>query len=86
MKPRVKRSIKGVEEARKTLPAILEAASQGQTTIITRRGNAIAAIVPMKAAKTPGVGSLLSLAGTGKGMWGRDGTKVVARLRDEWKR
>ncbi|HXS51426.1 MAG TPA: hypothetical protein VN782_02750 [Usitatibacter sp.] len=78
--------MKGVEEARKTLPAILEAAAQGKTTIITRHGNAIAAIVPVKAAPPASRLSLLSLAGTGKGMWGRDSARGVSRLREEWNR
>jgi antitoxin (DNA-binding transcriptional repressor) of toxin-antitoxin stability system len=81
-----KRSVKGVEEARKTLPAILEAAAQGRATIITRHGNAIAAVVPVKAARSARTASLLSLAGTGKGMWGRDSARGVARLREEWNR
>ena len=86
MKSIPKRSVKGVEEARKTLPAILEAAAQGRTTIITRHGNAIAAVVPVDAARTTGTPSLLSLAGSGKGMWGRDSTRSVSRLREEWNR
>jgi antitoxin (DNA-binding transcriptional repressor) of toxin-antitoxin stability system len=86
MRSDTKRNIKGVEEARKTLPAILEAAARGQTTIITRHGNAIAAVVPVEAARPANARSLLSLAGTGKGMWGRDSTKGVARLREEWNR
>jgi antitoxin (DNA-binding transcriptional repressor) of toxin-antitoxin stability system len=81
-----KRSVKGVEEARKTLSAILEAAAQGRTTIITRHGNAIAAVVPVKAARSSRAASLLSLAGTGKGMWGRDSARSVSRLRGEWTR
>ncbi|HZZ91229.1 MAG TPA: type II toxin-antitoxin system Phd/YefM family antitoxin [Usitatibacter sp.] len=86
MKSRSNRSVKGVEEARKTLPAILEAAAQGRTTIITRHGNAVAAVVPVRAARTPRKASLLSLAGSGKGLWGADGVKGVARLREEWSR
>lgn len=86
MKSRSKRSTRGVEEARKTLPALLEAAAQGRTTIITRHGNEIAAIVPVKAARPAGTASLLSVAGTGKGMWGPAGARNVARLREEWNR
>ncbi len=86
MKPDSKPSVRGVEEARKTLPAILDAAAQGRTTIITRHGSAIAAVVPVKAARPAGTASLLSLAGTGKGMWGSDSARNIARLRDEWSR
>ena len=77
---------KGVEEARKSLPAILDAAAQGRTTIITRRGNAVAAIGPAKGATTTRPASLLSLAGTGKGLWGRARASTTSRLRDEWSR
>ena len=74
---------RGVEEARNTLPAILDAAAQGRVTIITRRGSAVAAVVPANAAAKPA--SLLTVAGTGKGLWGRSTTAAIARLRDEWK-
>jgi hypothetical protein len=30
--------------------------------------------------------SLAGLAGTGKGLWGKDSTKALRRLRDEWNR
>jgi Antitoxin of toxin-antitoxin stability system len=84
MKRNVNRSVKGVEEARKSLPAILEAAAQGKTTVITRHGHAIAAVVPVSAVKSLGTVSLLSLAGTGKRMW--SGGTGLARLREEWNR
>lgn len=74
---------KGVEEARNTLPAILDAAAQGRITIITRRGSAVAAVVPASGAGKPA--GLLSLAGSGKGLWGKNPKGIVARLRDEWK-
>src|SRR3954469_10602021 len=74
---------KGVEEARRAFPALLDAAAQGGTTIITRRGVAVAAIVPPSAA-SKGPISLMSLAGSGKGLWGPDSATTVARMRDEW--
>jgi antitoxin (DNA-binding transcriptional repressor) of toxin-antitoxin stability system len=40
-------SAKSVEEARKAFPALLDAAAQGGTTIITRRGVAVAALFPL---------------------------------------
>ena len=83
MKSGRKVDTKGVEEARNTLPAILDAAAQGHVTIITRRGNAVAAVVPASGALRPT--SLLTVSGTGKGLWGRDPAAAVARLRDEWK-
>ena len=77
---------KGVEEARREFPAILDAAARGGTTIITRRGVAVAAVVPAGAAARALPLSLLSLAGTGKGLWGAEPAKAVARMRDEWTR
>jgi prevent-host-death family protein len=78
---------KGVEDARRQLPALLAEAEKGRTTIVTRRGRSIAAIVPIDHASAgQRQKSLLSLAGTGKGLWGRDSSKTVRRLRDEWSR
>jgi prevent-host-death family protein len=77
---------KGVEEARREFPAILDAAAQGGTTIITRRGVAVAAVVPARVAARARPLSLLSLAGSGKGLWGPRPSKTIARLRDEWTR
>lgn len=74
---------KDVEEARRELSAILDAASQGRTTIITRRGADIAAVVPARNAREANPLSLLAVAGSGKGLWGRDSARTVARLRDE---
>lgn len=77
---------KGVEEARRAFPSILDTAAQGGTTIITRRGVAVAAVVPAAVASKVRPISLLSLAGSGKGLWGADSSKSVARMRDEWTR
>ena len=76
---------RGAEEARKQLPALVAAAAEGRTTIITRHGRAVAAVVPADSitfAKKQL--SIASIAGTGKGMWGKKNT--VAKLRDEWSR
>jgi len=78
---------KGVEDARSQLPALLAEAERGRSTIITRHGRAIAAIVPvdrMNAGKRQK--SLLALAGSGRGLWGRDSRKTLRKLRDEWDR
>ena len=78
---------KGVEDARKQLPALLAEAERGRTTIVTRRGRSIAAIVPIdRASAGQRQKSLLSLAGTGKGLWGRASSNTLRRLRDEWSR
>lgn len=78
---------KGVEDARNQLPALLAEAERGRATIITRHGRSIAAIVPVERV---GSGSrqksLMGLAGSGKGLWGKDSTGTLRRLRDEWQR
>ena len=78
---------KGVEDARSQLPALLAEAERGRSTIITRHGRSIAAIVPVERA-TGGARqkSLVGLAGSGKGMWGKDSARTLRKLRDEWER
>ncbi len=78
---------KGVEEARSELPALLAEAEKGRVTIITRHGRSVAAIVPLgRAAGIERQKSLAGLAGSGRGLWGKDSTKTLRRLRDEWRR
>ena len=77
---------RGAEEARQQLPAILSAAASGRTTIITRHGRSVAAVVPASAVQRRVPVSLLALAGTGSGMWGRGSACTIARMRDEWSR
>ncbi len=77
---------KGVEEARSQLPALLAEAEKGRVTIITRHGRSVAAIVPVARAGEHRQKSLAALAGSGKGLWGKDSTRTLRRLRDEWKR
>ncbi len=78
----------GAEHARAHLPELLDAAHQGTPTIITKRGRAWAALIPVDRAGTvlsrkgP---SLLDLKGTGAGMWGKSGARTIARMRDEWR-
>ncbi|MBS0556753.1 MAG: type II toxin-antitoxin system prevent-host-death family antitoxin [Proteobacteria bacterium] len=86
MKRNVTPLSKGAEEARQQLPAILVAAAAGQSTLITRHGRAVAAVVPVTSLKQVKPASLLALAGTGRGLWGKDSRKAIDRLRDEWKR
>jgi prevent-host-death family protein len=77
---------KGVEEARKDLPALLALAQQGHSTVITRHGRPVAAIVPIGGASgATGQKSLLSLEGSGRGLWGKSSTRAIRRLRDEWR-
>jgi prevent-host-death family protein len=78
---------RGVEDARNQLPALLAEAERGRSTIITRHGRPIAAIVPVdRTADRPPQKSLLGLAGSGRGLWGKDSTKTLRKLRDEWDR
>ena len=78
---------KGAEEARNHLPELLDAAEQGQTTIITRRGKPVAALVPvarLDVAKRQL--PLTPLRGTGRGLWGKNSMKTIRALKDEWER
>ncbi len=85
MKPSSKLVSKGAEEARQQLPAILAAAAAGQTTMITRHGREIAAVVPAAAITAGKPASLLALAGSGRKLWGLDSRKTIDDMRDEWK-
>lgn len=78
---------KGAEEARNQLPDLLAAAEQGRSTIITRHGRPVAALVPiglqgLTARQQP----LLPMAGSGKGLWGKSSARTLRKLRDEWGR
>jgi prevent-host-death family protein len=78
---------KGAEEARNRLPELLEAAEQGQSTIITRHGRPIAALVPVEAyGAAVRQQPLTPVAGSGRGLWGKDSARTIRRLRDEWSR
>ena len=75
----------GADEAHKQFPALVDAAEEGQTTIISRDGRPIAALVPIAAlAGFARQQSLLPLAGSGRGLWGLDRSRSIDRLRDEW--
>lgn len=74
----------GTEQARQQLPAILDAVEAGYTTLITRRGREVAAMVPAVAVPRRKSGALLALAGGGRGLWGVNSARTLAKLRDEW--
>jgi prevent-host-death family protein len=78
---------KGAEEARNQLSALLEAAERGESTIITRHGRPVAALVPIA---TCGAAvrqePLTPVVGSGRGLWGKDSTRTIQKLRDEWSR
>ena len=79
---------RGAEEARNQLPELLTAALRGQQTIITRHGRPVAILAPISGNGSSGSQqrSLLPLAGSGRGLYGRDSTTVLRELRDEWDR
>ena len=78
---------KGAEEARSQLPELLTAAQQGRQTIITRHGRPVAVLAPVSASgEVHAQRSLLPLAGSGRGLYGRDSPVTLRRLRDEWNR
>ena len=62
---------------------LLAAAASGRTTIITRRGRSVAALVPVKSVAIPKQRPLTGLAGSGRGLWSRDRAAATRRLRDD---
>jgi prevent-host-death family protein len=76
---------KGVEEARKQFAALLETASRGEATVITRHGSPYAAIIPASGITRQIAGiTLKQLRGSGKKFWRHDAAKWTAKLRKEW--
>lgn len=81
---KVKRTM-GVEEARRLFPHVLDNASRGIATVITRHGTPCATVSPYVPAATGShrAGSLLALRGTGRGLYG-DAGLAVGDQRKEW--
>jgi prevent-host-death family protein len=78
---------RGAEEARNQLPELLTAAQRGRQTIITRHGKPVAILAPISGSGESNTQrSLLPLAGTGRGLYGRDSQATLRNLRDEWER
>jgi prevent-host-death family protein len=78
---------KGAEEARNQLPDLLDAAEKGRSTIITRHGRPVAALIPVESYGTAArQQSLTPLAGSGSGLWSKDSSRTLRKLRDEWSR
>lgn len=79
----------GLEQARAQLPLIAAEAQAGYSSEITRHGKPVAVVVPVeqwraqqgRAVKRNGI---LSLRGTGAGLWPRGASHAVAQLRQEW--
>ncbi len=78
----------GLEQARIQLPHIVAEAHAGFSSVITKHGKPYAAIVPWQGlaafAPADAGADLLSLRGTGRGLWGADVARTVADLRNEW--
>jgi prevent-host-death family protein len=78
---------KGAEEARNQLPDLLDAAEKGRSTIITRHGRPVAALVPIEAyGAAVRQQSLMPVVGSGRGLWGKNSAGGLRKLRDEWTR
>jgi prevent-host-death family protein len=78
---------RGAEEARNQLPDLLAAAEKGQSTVITRHGRPVAALVPIEAYEdAPRQQPLMPVAGSGHGLWGKASVRTARKLRDEWNR
>jgi prevent-host-death family protein len=78
---------RGAEDARNQLPDLLEAAENGHSTIITKHGRAVAALVPLDAyddgrRQEP----LLPMEGSGRGFWGEDSRRTLRDLHHDWRR
>lgn len=72
------------EEARRTLPELVQRASGGEIAIITHRGRPTAAIVPLKLLppeREPE--DICELRGSARGLYGDVGA-YVEQLRGEW--
>lgn len=75
---------KDIELAHGQLDALIAEAEQGRVTVLTRRGRPVAAIVPVAwVTGEQRQRSLVGLAGSGRGLWGKDSSKALRRLRDE---
>jgi len=75
----------GIEQARKHFSALVEDASRGKTTIITKHGVPCAAIVPVSQVRAQTMESKIGdLRGSGKGLWGRSISDTIHQIREEW--
>ena len=79
----------GLEQARIQLPNIVANAHAGIRSIITKHGKPYAAIVPLREVQKSSTdvdltSGILTLRGTGRGLWGTHVGQTVSELRDEW--
>jgi prevent-host-death family protein len=75
---------KSAEEARNQLGQLVDAAENGHSTVITRRGRPVPALIPVAAYEAAARQEPLGpLAGSGRGLWGKDSTRTIRKLRGE---
>ena len=78
---------RSAEEARNQLPDLLDAAGKDRSTIISRHGRPVAALVPIELyGAAIRQQSSISVTGSGRGLWGKNSTRTLRKLRDEWSR
>jgi prevent-host-death family protein len=79
------RHVRGVADARKQLPALIEEAHRGRATLITKRGRPYAALVsPVLLPKVRHGADIRTLRGTGKGLWVKSAARATDPIRNEW--
>lgn len=74
----------GSEQARKKLPELLDKAKNGNRTMVTKHGKPYAVIVPVEQGIAAKPVNILSLSGSGKGLWGKTPGDYIKSLREEW--
>jgi len=74
----------GAEQARRTLPELLERAHAGEQTIIKKHGVPYAVLVPLDQRVSTRREGLLALRDSGTGLWGENAQAWVDELRNEW--
>jgi prevent-host-death family protein len=78
---------KSAEEVRNQFSDLLAAAEKGRSTIVTKHGRPVAALIPIEAYRAPlHQQPLTPVAGSGRGLWTRNSTRAHRNLRDEWSR
>jgi hypothetical protein len=82
-----KRRKKGAKEARNRRPRLLDDAISVRVTVITRLARSVTAPGSLKmGGGSTKQRSLLDLEGSGRGLRGRNSSKTLTKLRDEWNR
>ena len=75
------------EEVRDQFSDLLTAAEKGLSTIITKHGRPVAALIPIGAYRASlRQQPLTPIAGSGRGLWEKNSTGAHRNLRDEWSR